>query len=57
MKQLPHRQLGMTLVELLVGLAIGYYILCCIRPEQYNFLNLPVPFGSSDSQEAEPAEP
>lgn len=41
----------------LVGLAIGYYILCCIRPEQYNFLNLPVPFGSSTEPESEPVEP
>jgi hypothetical protein len=27
----------------LVGLALGYYLLCWLQPEQFNFLNLPLP--------------
>lgn len=25
-----------------VGLGLGYYVLCCLRPTQYNYLNLPI---------------
>jgi molecular chaperone DnaK len=36
--------LGHVLFSLL-GVLIGYYILCCLLPEQYNYFNLPVPFS------------
>jgi hypothetical protein len=31
------------IVAALLGLALGYYVLCCLRPEEFNWWDLPVP--------------
>jgi hypothetical protein len=40
------------------GLGVGYYVLCCVAPERFNFLGLPIPamFQSSEPTEETPSE-
>jgi hypothetical protein len=42
------------LLASLLGVAIGYYILCCVRPAEYNWWGLPIPGGSSAASGADP---
>jgi hypothetical protein len=37
----------------LLGVAIGYYVLCCVRPAEYNWWGLPIPGSSSAMSAAE----
>lgn len=43
------------------GLGIGYYILCCIAPEEYNYYDLPIPEmfqpQQADGKKKQPAAP
>ena len=42
------------LVASLLGLAIGYYVICCLRPDEFNWWSLPVPRVRPDAHTSAP---